>query len=341
MPGMHGMDGVAPPAVGRMVDWAPEPFFLTCCLIALALYGAGVVTLVRRGDRWPVGRTIAWVLGVLTILAVTCTGLGTYGMYLFSVHMAQHMVLSMLSPLLLLCGAPVTLALRALHAAPRGRTGPRELLVALLHSRFAMVISSPVFTLPVFVASLYGLYFTSLFDTLMGSTVGHAAMLVHFLTVGLLFFWPLMGIDPAPHRPGYVLRLLELFVGMPFHAFFGVATMSSASLITTAFAHPPADWHIDPLNDQKLAGGLAWSFSEVPTLIVVVVVFVLWLRAEGRVARRHDRAAARAGGDTELAAYNDFLASLHRADQIRAERAARTEHPTPRPDAAARPATTD
>ena len=98
-----------------------------------------------------------------------CTRLNDYGMVLFSVHMVQHMIISMLSPILLLLGAPVTLALRALPTAGRGRTGPRELLVALLHSRYMRVVTHPAFTIPLFIASLYGLYFTPLFDFLMGS----------------------------------------------------------------------------------------------------------------------------------------------------------------------------
>ncbi|OEV12434.1 hypothetical protein AN219_29335, partial [Streptomyces nanshensis] len=87
------------------------------------------------------------------------------------------------------------------------------MLVALLHSRYVRVISHPAFTIPLFIASLYALYFTPLFDLLMGSMVGHIAMMVHFLAVGLVFFWPIMGVDPGPHRPGYVMRMLELFAG--------------------------------------------------------------------------------------------------------------------------------
>ncbi|WP_241780254.1 cytochrome c oxidase assembly protein, partial [Streptomyces wadayamensis] len=108
---------------------------------------------------------------------------------MFSVHMVQHMVISMLTPILLLLGAPITLALRALPVAGRGRTGPRELLLKLLHSWYMRIITHPAFTIPMFIASLYALYFTPLFDYLMGSTVGHIVMMVHFLAVGLVFFW--------------------------------------------------------------------------------------------------------------------------------------------------------
>jgi putative membrane protein len=240
---------------------------------------------------------------------VMCTALNDYGMVMFSVHMVQHMVVSMVSPILLLLGAPVTLTLRALPTAGRGRKGPRELLVALLHSRYMQVITHPAFTIPLFIASLYGLYFTPLFDTLMGSRTGHIAMMVHFLAVGLVFFWPIMGVDPGPNRPGHVMRILELFAGMPFHAFFGIALMMASEPMIGAFKHPPASLGIDALDDQTAAGGIAWAFSEIPSVIVLVALLIQWYTSEQRQARRKDRAADR-DGDAELAAYNAYLASL-------------------------------
>ncbi len=293
---------------------APSPFFLLLIAVLFALYAAGMTRLLRRGDGWPVTRALSFLAGLGMLFAMTSTGLAEYGMYLFSAHMLQHMVLSMAVPLFLLLGAPITLALRALRPAAAGHTGPRELLLSLLHSRFARVVSSPLFTLPLFIASLYGLYFTPLFDALMRSTPGHDFMLLHFLMVGLLFFWPIMGVDPAPHRSPYVIRILERFAAMPFHAFFGVAVMMSSSLITQTFAHPPASWGVDPASDQSTGGGLAWAFGELPTLIVLVVLFMQWSRSDEREARRKDRKADR-DGDLELADYNAYLAGLAAREQ--------------------------
>ncbi|MEU3983292.1 cytochrome c oxidase assembly protein [Streptomyces sp. NPDC026672] len=309
--GGHGstMD-LAPFTLGRGLQWSADPFFLVACLLGLALYGWGVVRLRRRGDAWPVARTVSYVVGVLTIGLVMCTRLNDYGMVMFSVHMVQHMVISMLSPILLLLGAPVTLALRALPTAPRGRKGPRELLLMLLHSRYMRVITHPAFTIPMFVASLYALYFTPLFDFLMGSRTGHVAMMVHFLAVGVVFFWPIIGVDPGPHRPGHLMRMLELFAGMPFHAFFGIALMMGSSPMVGTFAHPPASLGIDALADQNAAGGIAWAFSEIPSVLVLIALLFQWYGSEQRQARRTDRAADR-DGDKELAAYNAYLASLN------------------------------
>ncbi|MFI6644077.1 cytochrome c oxidase assembly protein [Streptomyces sp. NPDC050504] len=307
----HGMNMDLPPfTLGRGLEFSADPFFLVGCLLGLGLYGYAVVRLRRRGDSWPVSRTVFWVAGVLSIALVMCTKLNDYGMVMFSVHMVQHMVISMLSPILLLLGAPITLALRALPvSAKRGRKGPRELLLMLLHSRYMRIITHPVFTIPLFIASLYALYFTPLFDFLMESTAGHIAMMVHFLAVGLVFFWPIMGVDPGPHRPGYVMRMLELFAGMPFHAFFGISLMMASEPMVKVYADPPASLGIDALSDQNAAGGIAWAFSEIPSVIVLIALVFQWYRSEQRQAKRADRAADR-NGDKELAEYNAYLASL-------------------------------
>ncbi|WP_171107495.1 MULTISPECIES: cytochrome c oxidase assembly protein [Streptomyces] len=307
----HGMTMDLPPfTLGRGLQWSAEPFFLVACLLGLALYGWGVVRLRRRGDKWPLGRTVSFVAGVLTIGLMMCTQLNDYGMVMFSVHMVQHMVISMLSPILILLGGPITLALRALPPAARGHKGLRELLLALLHSRYMRIITHPAFTIPLFIASLYALYFSPIFDFLMGSKPGHIAMMVHFLAVGLVFFWPIIGVDPGPHRPGHLMRMLELFAGMPFHAFFGIALMMASTPMVDTYADPPASLGIDALADQNAAGGIAWAFSEIPSVLVLIALLFQWYASEQRQARRKDRAADR-DGDKELEAYNAYLASLN------------------------------
>ncbi|RAJ44921.1 putative copper resistance protein D [Kitasatospora sp. SolWspMP-SS2h] len=314
MTGMHHHGGgpLPPFTFSRALEWSPDWPYLVFCALALGLYLAGAVRLWRRGDKWPAGRVVAWTAGVGTVLLVTNTGLNDYGMVLFSAHMMQHMVLSMLSPILLLLGGPITLALRALRPARKGSgRGPRELLVALLHSTYVRIVSHPAFTIPAFIASLYVLYFTPLFDFLMQYRVGHLAMMLHFLAVGLLFFWPIMGVDPGPHRPGFVMRIIELFMGMPFHAFFGVAVMMASGQLVSTFSTATAPAGTNLHDDQQLAGGITWAFGEIPTAIVLIALTLQWAKSEERQARRRDRAADR-DGDAELEAYNRYLASLER-----------------------------
>ncbi|MGQ0843464.1 MAG: cytochrome c oxidase assembly protein [Sporichthyaceae bacterium] len=303
-----------PPSLGVLLRaWHPEPAALLAVALAAVLYAGGLWRLRRRGDPWPLRRTLAFGLGLGSVLLATCTGLGRYGMLSFSVHMVQHMVLSMLSPILLLLGAPLTLALRALPVTA-GRAGtPRRLLLRVLHSRLVRTLSFAPVAAALFVVSLYGLYFTPLFALAMGSQVGHVLMLGHFLAVGLLFFWPVVGVDPAPGRPSHMFRILMLAASAPFHAFFGISLMYSSSVLgPDRFLAAARSWGWDPLADQATAGAIAWAFTEVPTLLALGVVFLQWSRDDRRAAVRHDRRAAR-DGDAELGAYNARLAAMARS----------------------------
>ncbi|GAA0357823.1 bifunctional copper resistance protein CopD/cytochrome c oxidase assembly protein [Actinoallomurus spadix] len=311
-----GFDMPPPITVGRLATmWRPDLFFGVLVVVMGGLYLAGVARLRRRGDRWPAGRTVSWLVGLVTIVAVTMTGAATYAPVLFSVHMVQHMTLSMLTPIFLVLGAPVTLALRALRpAAVRGDRGPREWLAAILNSRAAKFIGHPAVATVIFMGSTYLLYFTPLFGYLMRAHIGHLAMLVHFMAAGSLFFWVLIGVDPTPRRLPYIARILLLFVTMPFHAFFGIALMELGKPIAPAWynsLHRP--WGPSILVDQQTGGGIAWAFGEIPTFIVLIAIVFQWFLADQRIARRQERRADRAAArkeDDELADYNAYLASL-------------------------------
>jgi len=300
-----------PPTWGRMFvpHLGPESVLAVLSVVGLLAYITAVVRLRRSGVSWPWWRTTAWIAGTVSLFAVTGTWLNGYSMVLFSVHMTQHMVLSLVTPLLLLLAAPVTLALRTLPRGKGAAGAPRALLLDALHSRFARFVSHPLFTVPLFIASLYGVYFTPLFDVLMGNAVGHQLMLAHFVVTGLLFFGPIVAQDPWPRTLSHPGRMLELFLPVPFHAFFGVAIMLAGSLVVTTFADPPAGWGIDPLTDQGVAGGIIWAFGELPTVLVLAVVFFSWASSDDRRAKALDRAAERTG-DAELEAYNARLRKL-------------------------------
>lgn len=304
----------APTAARLLFDVRPDGFWLVVVVLGAALYVAAVRALRRRGDRWPVGRTTAWLAGLVVLALVTSGGVGRYAPVLFSVHMVQHMALNMVVPLLLVLGAPLTLALRAL---PSG-SGTRQTLLRVLHSAPVRVVANPLVASAVFVGSLYGLYFSTVFEALMRSHWGHLAMQAHFLAAGLLFFWVLVGVDPGPRRLPYLFRLPLLFVVMALHAFFSVALLSMTSVLAADYyAALNRPWGGSLLDDQHLGGGIGWAFGEVPIVVVLVAVFVQWMRADEREARAADRAADRAarrsGGadsDDALAAYNAWLASL-------------------------------
>ena len=311
-----GYDFAGPPTPGRvLLDWRFDLIFGTAAIVFAALYLAGVRRLRRRGDAWPPGRTVAWLLGCLTLLFVTSSGLGRYMPAMFSMHMVAHMLLSMLVPILLVLGGPVGLALRALPAAGRGDPpGMREWLLAALHSRLSRFLTNPVVATVLFVAGFYGLYLGGLFDTAVGSHMGHVVMNVHFLVSGYLFYWVVIGVDPTPRPIPPLAKVAVVFASLPLHAFFGVVLMSMQKVLGESFYRSlHLSWHTDLLGDQRLGGGIAWAAGEIPLVVVMIALLVQWSRSDQRTATRLDRAADR-DEDADLAAYNAMLAELARRD---------------------------
>ena len=174
-------------------------------------------------------------------------------------------------------------------------------------------MTQPVVALAIYLVSLYGLYFTPLFQDAMRSHTLHLLMSAHFLAVGVLFFFPIIGADPMPRRLPHVGRLLLLAVSLPVHAFFGVIILGGKDLLAPAWYGALALPGVDLLSDQQLGGGIAWAAGEIPTLLVLVAVLPSWSRAEDREARRTDRRAD-VDGDAALAAWNARLAALAARD---------------------------
>jgi cytochrome c oxidase assembly factor CtaG len=304
-----------PPNAVRLVTvWRFDPLIGLASILASLVYLAGVLRLRRRGDRWPLAKTLSWLAGCAGLLIVSSSGLKAYGSAMFSAHMVEHMSLNMFLPVLLVLGTPVTLALRALPPAGQGSPpGPREWLVALIHSRVTRFFAHPVVAFLLFVVSLYLVYFTPVFDTLARYHWGHELMSIHFLVTGYLFFWVIIGDDPGPRRLPFLARLGLLFAVMPFHAFFGIATMTMTGLIGgTFYRYLSLPWLSDLNHDQWVGGAIAWASSEVPVIIVVVVLVAQWARSDRREANRIDRRADSDYADDELAAYNAMLAELAR-----------------------------
>ncbi|WP_133976892.1 cytochrome c oxidase assembly protein [Kribbella voronezhensis] len=279
-------DQIAPFTPSRLLTaWTFEPVLLAVIIVVGGLYLYGVRRLRARGDKWPVSRTLAFVgLGLGSAVIATQSALGTYDTVLISVHMAQHMILSMLTPLAMALGAPVTLALRTLPA------NPRKWLLSVLHSRLAKVLCFPLIGFTLFVLSPWVLYFSGWYDATLRSAVLHDLLHFHFIVVGSLFFWPLLGLDPVPGRVIYPFRLMLTFLTLPFHAFLGITIMSANKLIAedwyTSFGR---SWPPSPLRDQYIAGGLLWGSGDIVGIVFFAVLFVQWVKQSQREAKREDR----------------------------------------------------
>lgn len=302
------------------LSYEPDALMIGILVMMVALYIKGVIVLTKRGDKWPVGRTISFALGISVIDFATSGGLGVYAQFSFSYHMLAHMLLAMVAPIGLVLGAPMTLALRTL---PQGRTsterGVRGSLLAALHSKVGVFYTNPVVALLIFDGSLFALYFTDLFASMMQSHIGHLFMTLHFLAAGFLFFFVVIGIDPNPRKIPYLVQIVVLFAAMSIHAFFSIALMSTTTLIDNGyFASLQAPWLTDLLADQKLGASIGWAMGEVPILMALVATFINWRREDAREAKRIDRNTVRQaamGQPDDLANYNQYLQKLAQRDK--------------------------
>ena len=268
-----------------LTEWEPSLLPLAGALVTGGLYLWGVHRLRARGDHWSRWRTIFFVgLGLGFFLLATTSGLAVYDTTLLWVHMVQHMVLGMIVPIFLALGAPITLALRTL---PRGG---RQRLLAVLHSRVAKVLTFPVVAGVLFVVNPFALYLTGWYEATLRNPWLHDLNHVHFVVVGCLWFWTILGIDPLPNRMPYPLRLVAVFATMPFHAFLGIAIMGSSTLIARDwYADVGRTWGPTLERDQEIAGGLLWASGDLVALLVLGALFVQWAKASEREAVREDR----------------------------------------------------
>lgn len=300
-----------------LTEWRFDWLWVGVALFGAVSYILGVVKIRRRGDKWPLLRTITWLVGLAVLTYITSGPPAVYGRVLFSAHMVDHMALTMVAPIFLVLGAPVTLALRALPTRGEGANGSRglrEWLLLFVHSRFSQVVTHPLFAAANFAGSIVLFYYSDLFGLAMREHVGHELMNLHFLLTGYIFVLSMIGSDPLPRRAPYPMRLLLLLATMGFHAFFGVAIMGGTGLLAADyFGNLGRTWGPSALADQQLGGAVAWGIGEVPTLLVAIGVAVMWSKSDERETRRVDRAADR-NNDADLSAYNDMFARLAARD---------------------------
>ncbi|GGK78646.1 cytochrome c oxidase assembly protein [Ornithinimicrobium pekingense] len=292
------------------LTWRTDWLFALGALVAVGLYVAAFVRLRRRGDRWPVLRLVLWVLGWAVFAWVTSGGPGVYGRVMFSVHMVSHMALMMAVPILLVPANAITLALRTLPSRRDRTLGPREVLLAVVHSRWASFVVNPVVAGVVFFGSLVVFYWTGMLQWALTTHVGHLFMVVHFTLAGYAFVWSLVGTDPGPRKWPAPLRVIVLLGTLAAHAFFALALMQGVFLLAPEFYKTVAvPWVPDLLADQQLGGTIAWGVGELPTVVLMMMVVWDWYRRDTRDAVRADRQADR-DDDAELEAYNARLRAL-------------------------------
>ncbi len=290
-----------------LTTWTFEP----TVVVPLVLAAVAWFLLVRRIDRAhpatpvPLGRSLAFYAGLATIAVALLSGVAEYDDTLFSVHMVQHLLLVFGAPPLLALAAPITQLLRASSPAVRNRW-----ILPVLHSRVLRVIAHPIVAWLAFTAVMWLSHFSPLFEAALEDRTIHELEHVLFITSALLFWWPIIGVDPAPHRMSHPGRLIYAFLQMPQNSFLAMAILFTEDPLYQHYVSLGQPYGIDPLDDQKLAAGIMWFVGDLVFLAALLLLVGLWIRREERDTKVKERRV-----DLERAALRE------RADRLAAAKA--------------------
>jgi putative membrane protein len=283
----HGAVPAEPPTVlGFVFGWTIEP----AVVLPLALTVLVWLRLVARVDRAhpanpvPRRRTVAFLLGLGVVAIALLSGIDTWDTTLFSVHMVQHLLLTLVAAPLIALGAPITLLLRA--ATPDVR---RRVILPILHSRIVRVISFPVVAWLVFAGVMWGTHFSPLFDASLENPVIHDLEHALYLGAGLLFWWPAVGLDPSPWRMPHPVRAMYVFLQMPQNTFLAVTILNSSVVLYHHYATLVRSWGPSALDDQQIAGGIMWITGDILFLVALAAILAGWMAHEQAHERDVDR----------------------------------------------------
>jgi putative membrane protein len=260
-----------------LTSWQPTVAVLDGCALAAGLYALGII---RRGHPWPARRTLAFAAGLAVLLVSLDSGLDTYSEQLASLHMVQHLALTLIAAPLLAFGAPLTLAL----GATRGRT--RAGLVKIIGSGPVAALSRPVSSWLLFVGVIVSWHISPLYDLSLRHPLLHELEHLVLLTTAVLFWAQVVRVDPLPHRLGAIGRLLYLLAAMPAMSVIGLWLVVSHTVRYTAYLGPTRALGLSPLHDQHIAGVIMWGGDALLGAITLMIACGALLQEERRAAAR-------------------------------------------------------
>lgn len=274
----------APGTWGWLTAWNVDLFWLMAAVLLAGTYAAGVVRLRRRGVRWPVGRSVAAAVGLVSLVVATSGSLHTYDRFLVSANVGAHLLLGLVVPALLWAAAPVQLVRAAVHPRDDGSTGVREWTGVLLDNAAVRYLVQP-FPAFVFLAAVWwAFYDTDALRWSVSDSTGRTVIDVVFLLVGLLalptLFTPIAAGARRPSVPAALVRVAGAVVVAAGLVSLGVAMRGPLGLLQASwFGAMGRTWGPEPLVDQARAG-LLLVVAGVAVLVTVVVIVLVRLRRE-------------------------------------------------------------
>lgn len=285
----HGPVPPEPPSLGALLlGWtlAPLPTLAIGAATAWWLWAVGRVDAAHPLNPVPRRRTAAFLAAMLALAFALISGIERYDTSLFSVHMVQHVLLVLVAAPLLALSAPITLLLRWSSPATR-----RRWLLPVLHSRLMRALAFPVTSWLLFAAVMWTTHFSRLFDVALEDPMAHDLEHGLFLGSALLFWWPAVGLDPAPWRIGHPARIVHVFMQMTQNTFLAVVILNTTGVLYRHYATLGRPYGIDPLADQRLAAGVMWIAGDAIFVAAIMLLVAGWMWAEARGVARADRQA--------------------------------------------------
>jgi putative membrane protein len=281
----HGSAAPQPTLLSALTTWVPDPLPCLMAVVAAGWYLLAARRVNRANPRVPVARwrVAAWLAGVAAILIALASAIDVYAADLLTVHMVQHLVLTMVAPPLLALGAPVTLLLRDVSPKTRHRV-----ILPVLHSHVVRLVASPLVAWPLFAVVMWLTHFSPLYDAALEDPNLHVVEHAVYLATGLIFWWPLVAADPIPGRMGYGTRLAYVGLQMPVSAAVGLAIYFSPSVLYPHYATLVRTWGPSALVDQQVGGIVMWGVGDLLMLAVVPLIVTAWMRADARRTVRSD-----------------------------------------------------
>ncbi len=296
----HGEAVSAPSFPGVLLAWSFDPLAIALISAAALVYLRAVREVNAAHPRSPVSRwrTIAFLAGLVAIAVALLSPIERYETALISVHMVQHMLLQLVAAPLLLLAAPVTLALRAAPAGVRGW------LLRVLHSRLLRVVTHPIVAWTAFVVVGWGWQFSPLYDLAAESVLVHYVQHAVYLGVALLFWWPIVAVDPSPRKLAFPGRVAYVALSIPQNSFLGITLMNVQPSLYPHYWTQLRDWGPPFAEDLQIAGAIMWGMGAMVFVVALLLVLAAWMRSEERrTQRREGRADERAAAEAEIAAF--------------------------------------
>ena len=286
----HGQAPIEPTPVILLEGWSFMVDVWLPVILAALIYWAMYAQVNRLHPANPVPRVRLWFWlgGLAAIILALASPIEFYDTTLFSVHMVQHLLLSFVAAPLLVLSAPITLLLR--WASPQAR---RKWIMPVLESRVVRVLSHPLVAWVLFAGVMWFSHFSPLFDAALDDFTLHRLEHALFLGTALLFWWPVVGADPSPHRMTYPARILYLALGMPLSSLLGLVIFSARQPLYPHYEDLVRDWGPTVMEDQALAGGIMWAGGDAAFVLALVLAVAVWLRHEERENKREDARLAR------------------------------------------------